>query len=186
MIRFLALIVLPLLTACAGAATGGADGGGADDGASAGTGTAAGTATVGTTRAPSTTGPSTTGPSTVVPSLQTRIVTQGGYAAGTFDRPQAMAARDEETLRRLWPEVGSGTPPSVDFTRETVVFLFAGVRPTGGWTIGDPAARIENGILVVDAPVRGPVGGATQAITQPYMVLVVNTRTFDDLRWNSR
>lgn len=116
--------------------------------------------------------------------LETRVITEGGYAVGDFAQPQAMAARDQETLQRLWKDVGQGTPPSLG-ENETVVFLFAGSRPTGGWKIQPPTAKIENGILVVEAPVQGPPGGAmvTQAFTSPYLVLTVNTRTFDDLLW---
>jgi hypothetical protein len=117
-------------------------------------------------------------------SLETRILTQGGYAAAEFPQPQAMAARDQETLQRLWAEVGQGTPPPLG-ENETVVFLFAGSRPTGGWSIQPPTARIENGILVVEAAVQGPPSGGmvSHAITNPYLVLTVNTRTFDDLLW---
>ncbi|HYI09500.1 MAG TPA: protease complex subunit PrcB family protein [Thermoanaerobaculia bacterium] len=116
--------------------------------------------------------------------LETRVITEGGYAAGDFPQPQAMAARDQETLQRLWKDVGQGTPPPLG-ENETVVFLFAGSRPTGGWSIQPPAAKIENGILVIEAAVQGPPAGAmvTQAFTSPYLVLTVNTRTFDDLLW---
>lgn len=118
--------------------------------------------------------------------LEVRIAATGTNAIAELSQPQAMAARDAETLQRLWAtEIGGGAPPSVDFAKETVVFLFAGTRNTGGWSITEPTAQIENGILVVDAKVQGPPPAAmvTQALTSPYVVLVVGTKKFDDLLW---
>jgi hypothetical protein len=117
-------------------------------------------------------------------SLQVRVITEGGYAAGEFPEPQAMAARDQETLDRLWKDVGQGTTPRLG-ANETIVFLFAGTRNTGGYSIAQPTARIEKGILVVEAAVQSPPARSivTQAITSPYLVLAVDTRTFDDLLW---
>ena len=118
--------------------------------------------------------------------LETTVVTRGSYAMGELSEPQAMAARDEATLRRLWTTfISEGEPPRLG-PDETVVFLFAGSRRTGGYSIGEPKARIaEDGILVVEAVVEAPEAGGivTQALTSPYLVLKVNTRTFADLFW---
>jgi hypothetical protein len=144
-----------------------------------GTGAPTDTSTAAVTDTVTTTTVTTTGGS-----LQVHVITEGGYAAGEFPEPQAMAARDQETLGRLWKEVGQGQPPALG-ANETIVFLFAGRRNTGGWSIAQPAARIDNGILVVEAAVHGPPPRSivTQAITSPYLVLSVDTRTFDDLLW---
>ena len=44
--------------------------------------------------------------------------------------------RDAAAWAALWTEhAGAGTPPAVDFTREMVVGLWLGARPTGGYSV---------------------------------------------------
>ncbi|HXG58822.1 MAG TPA: hypothetical protein VNL91_07350, partial [Thermoanaerobaculia bacterium] len=72
----------------------------------------------------------TTGP------LPIRVLQSGSYAAGPGSAPAIEVATDEERYRVLWQSVMAGkVPPPVDFTKESVVLLFLGERPTGGYAL---------------------------------------------------
>lgn len=114
------------------------------------------------------------------------MISSGAYAAAKPNAPQATAASDDAAYRRLWPQlIGGGEPPAVDFATESVVFLLAGERPTGGWSVVPRGATVEGDTLVVDAAIQGPPPDAmvTQAFTSPYAVIAVKTKAFTDVRW---
>lgn len=118
--------------------------------------------------------------------MELRTISRGAYAAARSQAPQAVAAPDDATYRRLWPTlVGGGEPPAVDFATESVVFLLAGAKPTGGWSVVPRGAAVEGSTLVVDAAIQGPPPDAivTQAFTSPYAVITVKTKAFTDVRW---
>jgi len=81
--------------------------------------------------------------------------------------------------------IGGGEMPNVDFSREAVVFLFAGTRNTGGYSVEPQSATLEGETLIVDATVKGPPRDAivTQVITSPYAVVTVDVRKFGDVQW---
>ena len=119
-------------------------------------------------------------------SVELRTISSGAYAAHQPEQRQAVAARDAATYARAWSNmVGSGEPPKVDFATESVVFLFGGSKPTGGWSVEARGATLDGSTLVVDAEVKGPPPDAmvTQAFTSPYAVVVVKTKDFEDVRW---
>ena len=119
--------------------------------------------------------------------MELRTISRGAYAAATPDAPQAVAASDEATYRRLWPTtIGGGEPPAVDFATESVVFLLAGAKPTGGWSVVPRGATLDGDTLVIDAAIQGPPPDAivTQAFTSPYAVVAVKTKAFKNVRWN--
>lgn len=119
-------------------------------------------------------------------SIQLRTLSSGGYAAAKPAKPQATPALDEATYQRLWSSlIGNGDAPAVDFSRESVVFLLGGEKSTGGWTVVARGAKLEGDALVVDAAVQGPPSDAivTQAFTSPYVVVAVNSKAFQSVRW---
>jgi hypothetical protein len=119
--------------------------------------------------------------------VELRTIASGPNAAAKPARAEAVATFDDESYRRLWSAmIGAGNPPAVDFANESVVFLLAGPKPTGGWTIDARGATIEGETLVVDASVKAPPPGAivTQAFTSPWVVVAVKSRAFKDVRWN--
>lgn len=81
--------------------------------------------------------------------------------------------------------IGGGSPPPVDFQSDSAVFLLAGSKPTGGWTVVPRGASVEGKTLVVDAAIQPPPPDAyvTQAFTSPYAVVAVSTKAFEDVRW---
>lgn len=118
--------------------------------------------------------------------VETRTIRNGAYAAAKPDAPRSAAAFDDATYRRLWSSmIGGGEIPAVDFESESVVFLLAGPKPTGGWTIEVQGATLEGETLVVDAAIQAPPPDAivTQAFTSPFAVVAVKSKSFKDVRW---
>ncbi len=118
--------------------------------------------------------------------VETRTISSGAYAAAKPESPQSAAAFDDATYRRLWSTmIGGGEAPAVDFASESIVFLLAGSKPTGGWTIEVRGATVEGETLVLDAAIKGPPPDAivTQAFTSPYAVVAVKSKLFKDVRW---
>jgi len=76
----------------------------------------------------------------------------------------------------LWRSHAPGQPmPTVDFSRETVVGVFAGTRPTSGYGVEIVRAADTNGTLVVDYVETRPGPGAVtaQVVTAPYHLVAV-------------
>jgi hypothetical protein len=118
--------------------------------------------------------------------VQVRTIGKGGNALDA-ENPDSVAAFDDATFRSTWTKrVGEGDPPSVDFSKEAVVFVFGGMRNTGGYSVDVRGARVEGDALILDAVVQGPPPGAivTQVITYPYAVVAVTPRGFRKVRWD--
>ena len=119
--------------------------------------------------------------------MELRTIGRGTNAAAKPSQPQAVAASDEAGYQRLWSSmIGGGSAPAVDFATESAVFLLAGSKPTGGWSVEARGATVEGETLVIDAAVKPPPPDAivTQAFTSPYAVVTVKTKSFKDVRWN--
>lgn len=118
--------------------------------------------------------------------MKIRTVESGSYAAAKPKSPEAMLATDDAAYARLWSSIAGGdTRPPVDFAKESVVFLLAGSKPTGGWSIEPRGAMLDGDTLVIDAVIKGPPPGGivTQAFTSPFAVVAVDTRNAKDVRW---
>lgn len=91
-----------------------------------------------------------------------------GQYGGPID-PGTEVAADASAWARLWLQLGQDAPP-LDFTKYFAVAVFAGERPTGGFTVEffDPAPKGKD--VVVRYRVNAPAGFATQAIAQPWKV----------------
>lgn len=115
------------------------------------------------------------------------VIARGGYA--TAESRTAVVATSAADYRRLWSQwIGSGenAPPSVDLENGSVVFLLAGTRNSGGWSIEPQAVSVNaDGVAEIVAPVKGPGAGAivTQALTSPYAVLLIRERGVKSVRW---
>lgn len=113
---------------------------------------------------------------------------QGAYAASREESAAVLATNAGE-YQTLWSQRigGAQAPPAVDFSSNVVVFLLAGPRNTGGWSIEPKSVAVEGDTAIVDAPVKGPPSGAmvTQAITYPWAVVAVRNRRITNVRWPS-
>jgi hypothetical protein len=95
---------------------------------------------------------------------------------------------DEEWKKFLGETLGhTGLPPQIDFARNTVVAIFAGGKPTGGYSV-----RVDS--ITDDSSPGGPSSGTvhyrviapppdalvTQAFTYPYVIVRIEKR-FDQI-----
>lgn len=116
--------------------------------------------------------------------MNVRSISHGPYA--TAKTPGATLALDAKTYAARWQNlVGRGEAPAIDFAKEAAVFLLAGSKPTGGYSIDVRGAKVEGETLVIDAAVKSPPPDAivTQAFTSPYVVIAVDQRDVKDVRW---
>lgn len=110
---------------------------------------------------------------------------RGAYAASRGERTAFLAATEAE-YRRLWSQlIGGGEAPAADFEKGVVVFLLAGERNTGGWSVEPKSVALEGDTAVITAEVRGPAPDmiVTQALTYPYAVVAVGSRDIKNVRW---
>jgi hypothetical protein len=69
----------------------------------------------------------------------------------------------------LWKDLGKPAPAQ-EFAKSFAVAVFAGRKPTGGWSIAFDEPKPEKDALVVRYAVKKPKGMATMALTAPYAV----------------
>jgi hypothetical protein len=96
-----------------------------------------------------------------------------------IEEPREVTIRSAADWSALWKAHAPAAPvPVVDFTREMVVAVFLGTRPTGGYAV--EIASIEatrNEVIVtyrVDEPARDAM--VIQALTAPAHVVRVESR----------
>jgi hypothetical protein len=135
-------------------------------------------------------------PSPGTDSLPTEATGEKGYAAydsggglelrriGQWTRTgigesRRLIIRDANAWASFWSELGVGDRPTVDFTRDVVVAVAAGQRPTGGYEIAVDRVRQANGELTVEVveTAPGPNCMTTTPLTQPVDVIVVPAPT---------
>jgi hypothetical protein len=65
--------------------------------------------------------------------------------------------------------------PELDFRRESVIAVFLGQRPSGGYGVSVRDLRLEGGdvILLLEERQPGPGDITTQALTSPWLMLRV-------------
>lgn len=122
-----------------------------------------------------------------------RIVESGEYGAAAnssagpnVSDPVIDIARDDEAYQAMWEKhVGSTPSPSVDFSRETALFLVLGMQSSGGYGISPSGVTVQSGTATVEAEVRGPRSGSMVAtvITAPFAVIAVSDRAVKRAVW---
>lgn len=94
-----------------------------------------------------------------------------------------LVIRDANAWAEFWSELGVGDRPAVDFTRDLVVAVAAGQRPTGGHEIAVDQVTQNGPVLTISVLETrpGPNCMTTAALTQPVDVVVVpavNTKSW--------
>ena len=91
-----------------------------------------------------------------------------GQHGGPID-PGTEVATDAGGWTRLWLQLGQDAP-ELDFKKYFAVAVFAGERPTGGYTVEflDPVPKGMD--VTVRYRINDPTGFSTQAIAQPWKV----------------
>ena len=99
-------------------------------------------------------------------------------AESAVDSPRQVTARTPAEWAALWHAHSWDRPmPEVDFTRDMVVGVFMGSRPTAGFGVEIVGTRQEDGALVVQyRETRPPRDAMTaQIITAPYHLAAIPT-----------
>ena len=101
-----------------------------------------------------------------------------GTQSGISTARQA-TARDLDQWTALWRAHASDRPrPTVDLSREMVVGVFMGTRPTAGFAVEIQGYQEEGHEVIVryreTSPARGAL--AAQMLTSPYHLVVIPTR----------
>jgi len=86
-----------------------------------------------------------------------------------------LVIRDANGWAQFWSELGTGERPEIDFTKDLVIAVAAGQRPTGGYEIAiDSVNRGEGGLsVIVVERTPSPNCMTTASLTQPVDVVVV-------------
>src|SRR5712691_3552512 len=97
-----------------------------------------------------------------------------------IDEARQATVRSPDEWAKLWSQhAGERSQPAVDFSREMVVGVFLGSRPTAGFNIEILGAREEGHALVVQYREArpSPTTITAQVLTSPYHLVAVPTRT---------
>jgi hypothetical protein len=99
----------------------------------------------------------------------------GQWTRTGIGEARRLVIRDANAWAQFWSELGMGERPNVDFTRDVVVAVAAGQRPTGGYEIAVDRVTSAGGELTVEVVERtpGPNCMTTASLTQPVDVVVV-------------
>jgi hypothetical protein len=102
--------------------------------------------------------------------------TVGKGPMSVIDTPRQVTVRSAAEWAALWKENGAGAPlPAVDFSREMVVGVFLGSRPTSGYGVEIVRTIGNSGALVVEyvetRPSRDVI--AAQILTAPYHLVAI-------------
>ena len=112
-----------------------------------------------------------------------RIIERGADAAFGDAGPAVAFATGQAGFSSFYTalhinRVPAPDPPEVDFDAEACVYISFGRQRTGGYSIEVLDVRVSRGALVIQAHLLRPLPGSfsTQAITEPYVLLVVATK----------
>jgi hypothetical protein len=117
-------------------------------------------------------------------SLPMRTIEKG--AMSNMDDARQASARSVEEWTRLWNlHAGERTRPSVDFSRDVVVAVFMGTRPTAGFSIEIVRVREEGPALVVTYKETRPAPDAltAQVLTSPFHIVAVPRGSTTDVKF---
>jgi hypothetical protein len=106
--------------------------------------------------------------------LSLRTIDKG--ANSNSDSARQAVARTDAEWSALWKAHDPNRPaPKVDFTKEMVVAVFLGSRPTAGFGVEIVGAEVRNGALVVRYREARPAADAitAQILTSPYHIVAV-------------
>jgi protease stability complex PrcB-like protein len=109
---------------------------------------------------------------TEMPTMKT--IDKGDHS--NMDDAKQIAVKTEAAWKQLWQQHSPDRPrPAVDFTKEMVVGVFLGSRPTAGYKIEIVSATETNGTLVVRYREAPPPRGmmTAQVVTSPYHLVTV-------------
>jgi hypothetical protein len=99
----------------------------------------------------------------------------GQWTRTGINESRRLVIRDANAWAEFWSELGAGDRPEVDFSRDLVVAVAAGQRPSGGHEIAVEEIAQSNGELTIGVveTAPGPNCMTTSALTQPVDVVAI-------------
>ncbi len=113
----------------------------------------------------------------VQPAVPFTTLDRGALSA--IEQPRQVVVRSQGEWDTLWKAHAPGRPePKVDFTRQMVVGVFAGTRPTAGYDVTITGIRVEGDGLTVACTMSEPGKDmlVAQVITAPYHLVTTERR----------
>jgi hypothetical protein len=113
-----------------------------------------------------------------------RTVAKGDQS--NIDDAKQVLVRTEAEWTALWQQHAPDHPrPAVDFSKEMVVGVFMGSRPTAGFNTTILSATAGNGVLIVRYAEQMPAaGGVTaQILTFPYHLVAIPKATVTGVKF---
>jgi VWFA-related protein len=111
-----------------------------------------------------------------VPSAPVQMQPLNADMMSGVDRPEQVVARTDAEWQALWQRHAPGrSAPPVDFSKNMVVAVFLGSRPSGGYQVQITGVRTEGNALVVQWSESRPGAGqaAAQVMTSPSFMATV-------------
>ena len=105
-------------------------------------------------------------------------------ASSQVDAARQAAVQSAAEWNTLWSQhAGDRAKGPVDFTKEMVLAVFLGTRPTAGFSVEIVGAREEGATLIVSYRETRPQPGsvAAQVLTSPYHLVAVPKH--GDVKW---
>lgn len=111
--------------------------------------------------------------------LPMRVLDQGQQSA--IEQPRTVAASTTEAIAALWREHSRRPQPPIDASRETIVAVFLGSRPSAGYAAEIVSVTPDGTGAVVRYRERKPASDAisAQILTFPYSIVSVPKVTGD-------
>jgi PrcB C-terminal len=112
--------------------------------------------------------------------IAVRTIDRG--ANSNVDEARQAVARTDAEWSALWKAHDANRPmPKVDLSKEMIVAVFLGSRPTAGYAVEIVGAEVKNGALVVRYRETRPAPGTitAQILTSPYHIAAVRKHDGD-------
>ena len=103
-----------------------------------------------------------------------------------IDAARQATVRTADEWSKLWTQhAGERTKPAVDFSKDVVVAVFMGTRPSAAFTVEIVGTRTEGATLIVSYKETRPAPGgvAAQILTSPYHIVAVPKGSATDVKF---
>ena len=120
----------------------------------------------------------------VLEAPSTRTIEKGDQS--NIDETRQVLVRTDAEWTKLWQQHAANRPrPQVDFSREMVVGLFMGSRPSAGFSTAVISATAGNGALMVRYSETMPSARAVsaQVLTFPFHLVAIPKATVTDVKF---
>jgi len=120
----------------------------------------------------------------VLEAPSTRTIEKGDQS--NIDEARQVLVRTDAEWTKLWQQHAADRPrPQVDFSKEMVVGLFMGSRPSAGFSTAVISATAGNGALMVRYSETMPSARAVsaQVLTFPFHLVAIPKATVTDVKF---